>query len=354
MSNGDENLETLASLLEEDSQEELESNEDHQQEEQQEPTEDNDIQEDNIDNDQGEQEQTEDTQLQHWLMNLADVQLGQDLRLSEYNQVYIFRRVAMPVDNGDEDPEPSNRFLVYCKDGDSDWELLNGMLSNRYVVASLELFINSLSGVTFEQDPIITKIPYKVNYFAETNNIISYFDDEASKMIFSFISGIDIEVLNNISSKLSLNISNAYDGTQCIRIDFVIHLSVEINNQHYEFKDLFTLGNRSVIARHTSSIVELTSDIQNIQQYAASNVEILKNHDSDIENITNALSMCYKKDGKEYFMGLIENLDTHYKNLFYILICASIALDKYYDIKQHGKLRTKVQMIFNKYNVFSS
>lgn len=288
-----------------------------------------------------------------WILPLKEVACGQTFELNEYNQKYKFQRIVDP------DGKETKKFLVFLNDdnkkdenGKLIWNTLSGVLSDIYVVASMEEFVNLLTKqLKFIGQPIIRKEPFKVSWSTKSTQNIKYFEDDAAKMIFSLVSGVGVKTLDNLSSTISIVLSNSYDGSRKMRLDYVVQTAGIVNGQgdNVNLVDYFVLCNHSHQIIHTGQISEIESDLSSVQEHIDSNLAIFKNTTSNsvLEKIVKNISKCFKKEGRQQFVGLCENLSGPYKNAYYILLMASIVLEKNYSVLTYNKIKSVSDKIHN-------
>ena len=283
-----------------------------------------------------------------WTISLKDVNHG--VIVTDFNESYQYSRVLDPTSN------PTDKFLVFHKttqNNETKWETMSGLLSNRYVVASLTDFIDILkTAIQFENDPVIYVEPFKCSWHTTTPHVVSLFgNDEASKLIFSLVSGINYESMENLITKLAIHVSNSYDGTRSLRLDYTIFISGIAKNsettKEFKFHDYFTLSNYSNNIIHTSQLENLSTDLTTVVEKLNGNIEILKGITVDADKYADAIVKCFKKDNKLQFISYYENLTPADKNLYTILLLTSIVIDKNYSSSVLNKIRGEVDSIFS-------
>lgn len=283
-----------------------------------------------------------------WFFALSNV--PKFLKIVEYDQTYIFSRIVDPQGNY------SNKFNVFFKEGnidDANWITLNGVLTDRYVAASLEKFIEVVtSGVNLIGEPVIKREPWKSIWFGKTDTNIQYFDDETSGIVFSLITGVDLAVINNLSSNLSIVVSNSYDGKRSLRLDYNINTSgsitVDGQLQEVNIVDYFSLGKFSHNVNHTTGLAEVSTDLTSIQNNVTATINTLKNYRTNLNDIIESISSSFKKEARHQFNSLCENLVDDYRSLYYVLILASVALSNNYSVSEHMVIRSKIDNLYRR------
>ncbi|MCK5017232.1 MAG: hypothetical protein KAS32_09175 [Candidatus Peribacteraceae bacterium] len=284
---------------------------------------------------------------QGWIFALRDIPTGQFLNLTDYGHTYRYQRVVDPVD------ETTDRFLVFHKEGEdaTSSDTLNGLLTTRYVAASLERFIGNLSeNADFVGDPVIKSSPFACVWRGKLNGQVQYFTDETAKMVFSLLSGITVDTIDNLSSELSVSVSNSYDGTRGLRLDYVMSIGGSIPNaegsQEIQINDLFSLGRFSHKVIHAGTLSAVETDLTQIHANMETSVVTLQEFSDSFDASIEQIAKVLKKDNAQTFRSLCENLTGAYRNLYYLLIVASYVLTNNYSIKEHMKVRTAVDKIY--------
>jgi len=283
-----------------------------------------------------------------WAGPLANIANDQVLKLTEYGQEYLFKRVKDPSGNA------TNRFEVFYKEEgeDNQWQTLNGLLTDRYVVASLSEFVSHLNNeMNLTHIPYTTREPWKAVWFGKSDVAIEYFDDETSRMIFSLITGANDVTVSNLSSNISLTVSNSYDGKRSLRVDYNVNSTGAVTSssgsQNVKLVDFFSLGKFSHRVIHNSSITQIGADISNIQEHIEDTITTLKGYTTNIDSIVESISKGFKKENKGQFLSLCENMVPEYRKLYYVLICASAVLGGNYSIGEHIAIRSLVDKLFS-------
>jgi hypothetical protein len=275
-----------------------------------------------------------------WIYPFED---NDNIQICEHgDQEYVYVNVLDP------ESKKTNYFKGFYRDlgnNDNDWKIMNGLLSSRYIGASVSGFINNKCK-NIETTIIKTKKePFYLSKFLYTTQDLNLFDDESSQIVFQIVTGLKDELFLNFKSKSTLMISNSYNGTMSLRIDFITSNIIQNQCSMVKFDDYFILNKQSYTLQHimTSGIDRLDTDFCNVQVNLDASIKYLKEYNTDIDkHIENIGSKFNKKSDKSSFLSLCENLIDDYKNMFYILIIASIVLNNNYDIQSHKSIRTYV------------
>jgi len=281
-----------------------------------------------------------------WAIKLS----GDGLEFKEFNkQEYKFIRLYNP------DGEPTNYYSGYCKSDrfkkkDSNfpvWRPLKLLLSNRYYVVRVEKFLEELKKqVTFLEDPIInTYEPFKISIKGKTKVLDSkVFGSEGAKLIFSIITGSPVDSLDSLENGLDILCINSYDGSKPLGCNFTIKFIGKIGKEKKELTDYFTLSNCSYSIEHIGKIEGLQNRLTNASEHIKDNVKKLKAHTENLDKISESIASKFPKEAKKKFLGLWEGCVGDLKNLYYLLICASVVLDSFYNITRY----TGIKKIVNK------
>lgn len=258
-------------------------------------------------------------------------------------QKYIYKKVLDPEGN------ETGLFEGFCLDsGVGSWKSMNGLLSKKYIAANLNEFINSAFTDIEFTNQISKHEPFYMSKVLYTNNALTVLDADSAKTLFELITGASDLSISNINSKLSIMISNSYNGTMSIRMDYVITNSVNVNGNSVSFDDYFLLNKHHFTFQHMmGGFDNIASDFSNIQNYLDTEINRLKSHvlsDNDIQTIS---SKFYKKAGRESFLSSCENLNDNTKNMFYVMMLASMVLNSHYDIQSHKNIRSYIDKFNN-------
>lgn len=296
-------------------------------------------------------EETEEVETQNntmpapnWTFPLASVPLNRPLVVREFdNKQYRFTRVADP------DGEDSKKFLVFYKGSNADdvnWEILPGLLTNRYNVVSLSEFVNSVQTSMPVTNTNIISIPFTMVWVGKTNESFQQFSSEESMLLFSILSGIQVENLEAIRSTLFLHITNTYNGTKRLKVDYVLKSSLEVDGNEFIIGDFFTLLRSSKSIIHNDSLNELSNDITNISSQIAQMTTVLKELQLNSET-HDQLEKAFGKKNRVRFVSMCENLPDNYNSAYYIFILVSSILNENYDIREHMRLRKVVEKVIS-------
>lgn len=280
-----------------------------------------------------------------WLFAFKDIPNNNSLKIKDCGQTYIYQRVINP------DGSPTKKFNGFFKSSNKNnpWMSLNGVLTERYVAASLEKFVKSALSTQMRLDriPIINKEPWKTVWFGVSDLEIDYIEIPNEAMyIFQNISENDITI-DNIVSKLGFSVSNAYDGSNKLKISPIVRTSgLEGVRPRASFMDLFTFCNFTHEISHTSDAASFTADLATIQENVGDHLVVLKQY-TDIGSVIDDISKSLKKTGREKFEQVYKSIQLE-MNLFHVLISTSIALGKHYSIAEHLSIRSKVNKLFER------
>lgn len=292
-----------------------------------------------------------------WTFDLSDIPDKGNMIIEEFGQQsYMFQRVSDPAD------ETTDKFLVFCKDaniiqegGAQPWVTLPGVLTNRYTAASIEKFVSVIEGqLESVEDQSFLHVPFKNIWSGITEKQIEYFSDEVAKMLFALVSGADIESVDNLTSKIKIIVTNSYDGSKSLRLDYAVSTAGKAKNAEtgevndLVLNDYLNLCNISHTIVHMGHLTEISSDLANIQSQIDSSIAILKEYDLNLDQIFDQIIKCFRKDGRELLGSYFENLIGDYRKLYYLLLVTSITMDRDYNVNEHFKVRSVVDKIFNR------
>jgi hypothetical protein len=285
-----------------------------------------------------------------WSFPLSKIDSSLTLNESDKHS-YIYRRVLNPFG------ETTKYFECFYenKDVPNKWDTANGLLSERYVAVSLDNMIKEITKVVkVTGNPIRKFEPFMSNYFLKTEDSIEAFNDEESKFIFQLITGEKNDiVLNNLRSTNNIFISNSYNGTRSVKLDYVIKTECKSGNDVSSFIDYYTLGAYSKKLPHLRSGFEIISEeIKNVKDYYKTAKTKLISMTNEIDYIISIISNKMAKNSRELFNTYINNLSEEYKNLFYVLIITSIVIDREFSSKEHLNISTQIEKIFKGINWF--
>lgn len=297
---------------------------------------------DALEEDSLEQEEPEKTENVEWVVPLSSI--DDEFQLREFDQVYLYKQLK--------DPGGLNTglYTCFCKDpnninsdGSYDWVPMNGLLSKYYNVACVEKFIVNLrNNIELVGEPVIKYHPYLIRYTANTRKPIDIFGPESNeikKTVFELVTGLPVETFSNLNSKVKVCVSNTYNGTRSIRIDYVSGITVDINNTTREFTDFFTLCNYAHSFEHLSGSIGLVnSDLNNIQGYLNSSMSILRGYTSGMDKIISEVAKRLRKAGRDKFLNFVDGLCHEHKNMWMIMLVTSVCLSSDYHILAHSEL----------------
>ena len=270
-----------------------------------------------------------------WVVSLTGIN---NVTINEFDkQEFKFRRVKDPAENY------TDKFEVFMKYAGTDtWNILNGMLTERYTVASLESFTTQLtSGVGLIGNPEIRVGDFKTAWMGELPTNINIWEDESAKMVFSLLTGTPIESLDNISTKLGLMAINSYDGRSKLRIDYNLRTIANVSGTTREFRDYFSLIKFSKKVIHGQNLSAISEDITGIMTSVDANIAALKAVEISGEHpLPKLVADSLSKEGKNMFTGIWEGMVPDIKNLYYLTIVASMVIDSHWNIG--GYMTTRI------------
>jgi len=277
-----------------------------------------------------------------WSISLSDVPKA--LRINEFGHTYIYGRLKDP------DGLPTNKFHGFFKNNlseNSTWKSLPGVLSDRYVVVSLEKFINNVIKTKFEnivEYSVYGREPWKLAWIGTIENsqeyILEYINRGSFDLIFKNIAEADINI-HSIVSNFGFVITNTYNGTNKLKISPIIKTAgIVADGDNLEFIDYFTFSNFTQVISHSSRYSDIEDDLITIKENISEHVSILKRF-TDISSITRDISRCFRKPGKNTFESVLNGEAR--KNLLDVSIAASIALGKKYSIIEYLAIRSKIE-----------
>lgn len=261
-------------------------------------------------------------------------------------QVYEFHPVMYPDGNF------SGRYLPFCLDKntvlnpDKKWVAEYYSLSNRFVVAGLNKFVSEMEKeVQFEKSKIY-HTPFSMSYFAQAKGkSLKTFDKESTAFIFSIMTGIDSATISGVNTNISLMISNKYNGTGALNIDYVLNISGIINGNDYQYNDYFTLLDSNRKVNHVGKIKEFNFSIEELEKKAEETRTKLKTKTENLEDIIKSISSKMKKELAQKFNSHWEQLPPSMKNAFSILILASYVIDSNFDYRTYMAVRTELNKL---------
>jgi hypothetical protein len=296
-----------------------------------------------IENDVTTIEETQDTQAitNDWITSLSTMDY---FELNEFSQQYRWYRVPTP-DHTEENRNLTNKFKVFCKwpDKSNDWVIMNGLLTERYSVASLKGFTDALcSTLGIENENYITHLGYfRSLWLKDLDSPVEVFEDDTAKMIFALISGTPIEHLDEVSTRLSLMVVNSYNGKTKLGIDYELKTTANVNSASTTFRDYFTLSRYSTEVIHGNQLINISSDIGNIIENLNNTVDHLKAIELTSREIE-SIGSCFNKESKSTFLDICTNMTPDFRNLFHVSIVASIVLDHRFNIDSYLRMRTVI------------
>lgn len=271
-----------------------------------------------------------------WIIPLADVH---EYQIDEFALATIkWIRVKDP------EGQYTDKFAVFCKKfGEEEWSILNGLLSGRYQAVSLNSFVNSISSVfDLLHDPEIRFENFKSAWIADLNSPVSVFDHNSAKAVFSIVTGVSIESLDNVDTIISAIITNSYDGKAKLSINYALKTSVIIPGEDnlHSFRDYFTLSNYSERVSHSMKLESIRTNINEMSSNIQSAISQLKSIPVVGNDLIENIAGCYPSDGKKMLLAIWENTVPDLRNLFWIAIISSIVLDSHFALLPYFRVRT--------------
>lgn len=283
-----------------------------------------------------------------WSISLSNVPKA--VKITEFGHTYIYGRLKDP------DGSPTNKFHGFFKNGSlngSTWKSLPGVLSDRYVVVSLEKFINNVIKPNFEnivEYSISNNEPWKLAWLGivenSTDYIIDYIDTERLSTKLKIVTNMERIRINSLESKLGFIVTNTYNGTNKLKISPIVKNKVSIEGGTIEFIDYFTFCNFTQVISHSSRSSNIENDLITIKENIGEHISILKEF-TDVRSISLDISRCFRKSGRNIFQSISDG-ESQDKNLFDVLIAASIAMDKKYSIIEYLAMRSKVELFLER------
>ena len=279
-----------------------------------------------------------------WIYAFNVIPEKNSLKIEEFGQIYIYKKVIDP------DGAPTNRFNGFYKNiyTNLPWVDLPGVLSNRYVATSLHKFVNSVlvSQIDLTSVPLTNREPWKSAWLGISKLAINYIKvPNMALYVFQNISDRDVTI-TSISSELGFSVTNTYDGSNKLKVTPIVR-TIGYNgiSPMTSFVDYFTFCNFTHDISHTNDASGFTADLVTIQENVGDHLVVLKQY-TDIGSVIEDISKSFKKPGREKFKLVCSSAQT--KDLFHVLISASIALGKHYSISEHLSVRSKIRKLFER------
>ena len=199
--------------------------------------------------------------------------------------------------------------------------------------------------ISLLEEPRINTDLFHAEWIAKSKTEVKIFDDDSAKLVFSLISGIEVESIDKILSNLTIVASNSYNGTKSLRVDYNIHTSAKIGEEVHTLRDFFTLTRFGHAVEHTGNLSVISTNLINVKNNIEMNSELLKTY-TDIDGWVKEISKSFGKKIKTKFDGVWSNMVDDYRNLFYLLVTTSIILEQNYKFSDHLRVRSVVDRIF--------
>lgn len=286
-----------------------------------------------------------------WTSNLKDI--SDSFSFDEFNEHrYTYKRVKDP-DNNDTD-----YYAIFYKNlkVDSDWVAASGLLSKHYTIAQSEEIAKALKEEINVKNERVIGAPFLLSYYAKTDKTgIKVFNDDCSKKMFEIISGIESDRMENMQTSVTINFLNTYNGTQSIRVNYILDLSYNDDGGENKSKlnDYFLLSQFGHRFEHrTSSLGKVTTELPKIQEYCDMSVTTFKNCKNKIVGYTldefaAQIASRFKKVQGNIFDSYWDSTPPEYKNFLSMLIITSSILDHSYDVKVHNSLSRLITPAIN-------
>lgn len=270
-----------------------------------------------------------------WVVHLRSVN---SYELNEFGRYdYNFVRIKDPNDIY------TDKFAVFGKmNGSEDWNILNGLLSDRYGIAKTETFVNELrESIAIVGEPTLKTELFKTAWIADLSSPVELWEEEAAKIAFAIVTGTDIDDINNINSNVSVVLMNSYDGKSRLRLDYALTTRAAIDGSIHKFQDYFSMVSHSTRIVHSRNLVNVNHDIDSMRQNIISTMTRLKETSiSDDDQIIEKLVKAFNAEGGRVFENTWIHMVPDYRNLYYLCIVASIILDKYWSSLSYARSRS--------------
>jgi len=277
----------------------------------------------------------------NWTYSLKEDKV---IKFSEFDiQDYEFHPVYTPS------KEFTKRFLIFCFEKEESrnpkkvWQVKNSMITSKYVIANLTKFIEELrKQISIEKIKLYHQ-PFSISYFGEAiGKSFKTFEKESIAQIFTMLTGIDSNHISTINTKIHYMISNKYDGSGSLRIDYVATTILNLNNNRQEkFNHYFALFNMSEQVNHTSQIKVFDHSVGEIEKKIEEATTILKTKTDNLDNVLQNISSVMRKEQAKKLNGYWEQLPSSMKNLYYLQLIASYCLDLDFNYDSYLKLRNQ-------------
>jgi len=270
-----------------------------------------------------------------WSIPLSEVPNA--LKISEFGHTYIYGRLK--------DPEGSitNKFHGFFKNSScSKWKSLPGVLSDRYIVVSLEKFISNLKFKNLTENIVYNDESWKLAWIGTIDDptyIIEYMDRSLLDFIFNSIYKENISS-HPIISKLGVAITNTYNGTNKLKLSPIVKTTLINKENNFDFIDYFTFSNFTQVISHSSNQSSINDDLTVIKENIGEHISMLINF-TDTNSIIRSICNCFRKPNRSIFEDIINKNISN--NLFNVLIMSSIVLYKKYSVVEHLAIRSKIE-----------
>ncbi len=278
---------------------------------------------------------------QDWIIHLTGIN---NVSITEFNKYdYKFRRVPDP------DKKLTDKFEVFTRPDGGEWKILNGLLTERYSVACLEPFTKNLESILpLTGQPELRLEPFKSAWIGNLDSPVNLWEDDAAKIVFALVTGVDIEDIRSLSTNVAVMALNSYDGKARLKLDYSLRTTGQINNTTQSFRDYFSMVQHSTNVIHGQNLIKVRHDIEGMTQNIVSTSEQLKEIRIDADNpLVDKLAKSFNSDGRKMFGATWANLVSDYRTLFHMCVVASIVIDKHWTnfgyLKARGVLEKAVK-----------
>ena len=291
---------------------------------------------------------------ENWTIPLRD--LTGELDFTEWNYSYKYKSVYDPNDLH------SGKFLVFCKHVDSEnWNILNGLLSRKYVIGRLAKFSDIFETLIAEQNIEITNIhrteePFKNGILFKTNLRVDYFGHDMlgdnAKLIFRILTGINFNTID-VGANLSFLLTNAYNGGYSLRVDNTISMTgTTDDNEVVTFVDYFSLSKKAKVVAHLPNINEnfQPSELFDVRGEIDDFIEKTTDNelsDDEFADIVDNLASPMKTPSRNLFVSLCQALGGGTRKKFYIIMIANYVIHYNFEMNTYIPLRKKIEKLIS-------
>jgi len=278
---------------------------------------------------------------------------GNILQIKDFDLDVAYKRIFDPAEKA------TNIWSIHFKDsGTSDWFTINGSLTSRYSVAMTEKILSeiqrNMGGNLLDQKFKRSGTYIKALFLMSGFDIESEQINDADKVLFKLITGVDIDNLNSRRS-LSFCAINGFAGNFALTLYYgILTLWSGTDSEHKPIKhginNIFVLNNFATRLIHDSSLEINYSEIQDVKTNLTAEVD---SHKRVVANIQFIQKFCdtFPKKFTKLFCTLFDDLPNEYKNLYYVTqiwshLCSSVN-DVYLEIRLRNFLAEYIRSIRN-------